>query len=66
MSWPICQLLAAAEIQGRAKLGICTKVHGETNTSGGKKYSLKNLHSTAVQKIKNSPIMLEPREEWPR
>ena len=32
------------------------------NASCGKKYSLENLHSTAVQKIKNSPVTLEPRE----
>ena len=32
------------------------------NTSCGENYSLENLHSTAVQKIKNSPVTLEPRE----
>ena len=37
------------------------------NTSCGENYSLENLHSTAVQKIKNSPVILEPREgKFPR
>jgi hypothetical protein len=56
-----CQLLPAAarfKIQGRAKIGICTKVHDKINTSRGKKYRLENSHSTAVQKIKNSHVIL--------
>ena len=32
------------------------------NSSCGKKYSLENSHSTAVEKIKNRPVTLEPRE----
>jgi hypothetical protein len=44
--------------RGRAKLGICTKVHGEINTSCDKKYNLENPHSAAVQKIKNSPVIV--------
>jgi hypothetical protein len=46
-----------------AKLGICTKVQGKTNTSCGKKYSLEISHSAAVQKVRNSPVILERREE---
>ena len=49
---------ARFEIQGRAKLEICTKVHGKINTSCGKKYSLENSHSPAVQKIKTNPVTL--------
>ena len=49
-------------IQGRAKIGVYTKVLGKINTSCDKKYSLENPHSTRVQKIKNSPVTLEPRE----
>ena len=49
-------------IQGRAKLGICTKVLGEINTSCGKKYSLENSHSTAVQNIEKHPYNFRPRE----
>ena len=56
-------LLAAARLlarrkQGRAKIGICTKVLREINTSWGKKYYLENPHSTTVHKIKNSPVTL--------
>ena len=44
------------EIQGRVRLGICTKVLSKINTSGGKKYSLENSYSPAVQITKNRPV----------
>jgi hypothetical protein len=50
------------EIQGRAKLGICTKVLSEIQTNCDKKYSLKNLHLSAVQKIKKYACKCRPSE----
>ena len=50
------------EVQGHAKFRIFTKVLSKINTSCGKKYSLENSYSTAVQKIKNNPVILEPWE----
>jgi hypothetical protein len=50
------------KIQIRAKLGIRTKVLSKINTSCNKKYSLENPYSPALQKIKNSPVTLEPQE----
>jgi hypothetical protein len=69
VSWPICQLLAAAEIQGRVpNLEFVRKYTVKQIQAAVKSTVWKNSHSTAVQKqkIKNSPVILEPREEWQR
>jgi len=36
--------------------GFDSESYGKVDTNCGKKYSLKNLHSTAVKKIQNSPV----------
>jgi hypothetical protein len=53
---------ARFEIQGRVCTKVyqfSTKVHNKNNTSCGEKSSLENLHSTAIQNIKNSHVLLE-------